>query len=116
LIQRASIKLRGLHKPQAKAIEKLLGQMFPVEVVETRTEMGNLSSKRITEGLLQRLGSPCSRSRVRWRFQAPASASSPTSLIEIVPTGALAGELRNACATLTGRRIAMYLIALNCLP
>jgi hypothetical protein len=140
LIQRASIELRGFDKPQAKAIEKLLGQMFPVEVVETRTAKGNLSTKQITEGLLLRLGSlgfekPGSVAIAGTRFglepdffrrgagdlggisgelQLALRECVPYDFlkhamlqrmgychtsIEIVPTGGLAGELRNACAT-----------------
>jgi hypothetical protein len=51
LIQRASLELRGFDKSQTKAMEKLLGQMFPVEVVETRTEKGNLSTSQNDAGM-----------------------------------------------------------------
>ncbi len=47
----------GFTTPQRKALEKLLAQIFPLDVVETRTAKGNLSTKALTLALGMRLGS-----------------------------------------------------------
>ncbi len=48
--------LHGFAAQEGKAVQKLLGQIFPVNVMETRTAKGNLSTKRLTKALAMRLG------------------------------------------------------------
>jgi hypothetical protein len=86
---------RGLSAPQSRALQKVLAQVFPLNVVEKRTAKGNLSAKSLTWPVTLRLGS--------LGFEEPAPVALPGTSFGLEPDffrrgagelGAIAGELQ----------------------